>query len=396
MRQRDKAQALLFLSLCLFTAVNLMPVIWGVLTSIKQPVDAFSVPPKLIFAPTFEFHWQVWIEKAFWHYLINSIVISVCTVITSVSIGTMAAYGLSRMRNQASRGLLFGLLAMRMFPHILLAIPFFVLAKSLGLINTYPAMVLALVAINQPFTIWLMRSFFVDVPHELYEAAAIDGCSAWQVFARVALPVVRPGLWVTALFSLLLAYNEFLFALVLTGPDTKTLPVAIAEYGGEDINYWSLSAAAAVGIMLPIVAFMMALQRHLVRGLALGAIKGCSSGGNQLGTAKQVPVHRTPRAQTQTLIGERCCNVAVAGAHRRLGQGPVNNIALRIAAADAPEFEPHRKQQIQRLLVGAAMKCSETLDQRNADVAITAGQFGIARGGFTHPAKASLDQCCLA
>ena len=143
---------------------------------------------------------------------------------------------------------------MRMFPHILLAIPFFVLAQSLGLIDTYPAMILALVAINQPFTIWLMRSFFVDVPLELYEAAAIDGCNAWQVFARVALPVVRPGLWVTALFSLLLAYNEFLFALVLTGPDTKTLPVAIAEYGGEDINYWSLSAAAAVGIMLPIVA----------------------------------------------------------------------------------------------------------------------------------------------
>jgi multiple sugar transport system permease protein len=143
MRQRHKTQALLFLSLCAFTAVNLTPVIWGVLTSIKQPVDAFSVPPKLIFEPTFEFHWQVWVEKAFWHYLINSVVISVSTVVTSVSIGTMAAYGLSRMRNQASRGLLFGLLAMRMFPHILLAIPFFVLAKSLGLINTYPAMVLA-------------------------------------------------------------------------------------------------------------------------------------------------------------------------------------------------------------------------------------------------------------
>jgi multiple sugar transport system permease protein len=171
MRPRLATQLPLFLLLCGFTAVNLTPVIWGVLTSIKQPVDAFSVPPKLIFTPTFEFH-------------------------------------------------------------------------------------------------------FVDVPHELYEAAAIDGCNAWQVFARVALPVVRPGLWVTALFSLLLAYNEFLFALVLTGPDTKTLPVAIAEYGGEDINYWSLSAAAAVGIMLPIVAFMMALQRHLARGLAFGAIKG--------------------------------------------------------------------------------------------------------------------------
>jgi multiple sugar transport system permease protein len=272
--RRARTQIPLFLLLAGFTAVTLIPVVWTFLTSLKQPVDAFAIPPRLIFTPTFEFHAEVWIEKQFWRYLINSVVISVCTVVISVSIGTMAAYGLSRLRGTTSRGLLFGLLAMRMFPHILLAIPFFLLAKSLGLVNTYPAMILALVAINQPFTIWLMRSFFVDVPTELYEAAALDGCNAWQVFSLVALPVVRPGLWVTALFSLLLAYNEFLLALVLTGPDTKTLPVAIAEYGGEDINYWSLSAAAAIGIMLPIVVFMMALQRHLVRGLAFGAIKG--------------------------------------------------------------------------------------------------------------------------
>lgn len=274
MRRHWRTQMPLFLALCAFTAVNLTPVIWAVLTSFKRPVDAFAVPPTLLFTPTFEFHWQVWVEKAFWHYLINSVVVSASTVIISVSIGTMAAYGLSRIANRTSRGVLLGILAMRMFPHILLAIPFFVLAKWLGLINTYPALTLALIAINQPFTIWLMRSFFVDVPGELYEAAEIDGANAWQVFARVALPVVRPGLWVTALFSLLLAYNEFLLSLVLTGPGTKTLPVALAEYGAEDINYWTLSAAAAVGIMLPIVMFMMLLQRHLVRGLAMGAVKG--------------------------------------------------------------------------------------------------------------------------
>ncbi len=273
MRNR-RTQMALFLLLCAFTAINLTPIVWAILTSFKRPVDAFAVPPELFFHPTFEFHYQVWVEKAFWRYLINSVVISACTVVISVSIGTMAAYGLSRLASRASRGVLFAILAMRMFPHILLAIPFFVLAKWLGLINTYPAMILALIAINQPFTIWLMRSFFVDVPSELYEAAEIDGCNPWQVFARVALPVVRPGLWVTALFSLLLAYNEFLLALVLTGPATKTLPVALAEYGAEDINYWTLSAAAAVGIMLPIVVFMMLLQRHLVRGLSMGAVKG--------------------------------------------------------------------------------------------------------------------------
>ena len=274
MRRSAKTQVPLFLALCAFTFVTLVPVIWAILTSFKRPVDAFAVPPELIFHPTFTFHYQVWVEKGFWRYLINSVIVSASVVVLSVSIGSMAAYGLSRLRSRSSRGVLFAILSMRMFPQILLAIPFFVLAKWLGLINTYPALILALIAINQPFTIWLMRSFFLDVPHELYEAAEIDGCNPWQVFARVALPVVRPGVGVTALFSLLLAYNEFLLSLVLTGPATKTLPVALAEYGAEDINYWTLSAAAAVGIMLPIVVFMMFLQRHLVRGLAFGAVKG--------------------------------------------------------------------------------------------------------------------------
>ena len=271
---RPRAQALVLAGLSIFTFVNLVPIVWALLTSLKQPVDAFAVPPKLVFTPTLAFHYQVWIEKAFWRFFLNSAIISVCTVLISVPIGTMAAYALSRIQTRRSRTLLFGLLVVRMFPQILLAVPFFVIAKFLRLFDTYLVMILALVAINQPFTIWLMRSFFVDTPIELDEAAWIDGCNPWQAFLRVILPVVRPGLFVTAQFSLLLAYNEFLFALVLTGSSTKTLPVAIAEYGGEDITYWSLSAAAAIGIMLPIVAFMVLMQRHLVRGLTFGAVKG--------------------------------------------------------------------------------------------------------------------------
>ena len=264
----------LFLLLLGFSLINLTPVVWGFVTSIKQPVDAFAVPPKFVFTPTLQFHWQIWVDKGFWRFLLNTAIISVCAVTISVSIGSMAAYGMARLRSSRARALLFSFLAMRMFPHILLAIPFFVIAKLIGLIDTYLMMILAIVAINQPFTIWLMRSFFVEVPRELYEAATIDGCSAWQAFYRVALPIVRPGLWVTMLFSLLLAYNEFLLALVLTGPNTKTMPVAISEYGAEDITYWSLSAAAAIGIMLPILGFMLLLQRHLVRGISAGAVKG--------------------------------------------------------------------------------------------------------------------------
>jgi multiple sugar transport system permease protein len=265
---------MLAIALALFAAVNLAPILWAAVISIKQPIDAFTPTLSLNFTPTLEFHWQVWMERGFLRFFLNTALISVCTVIISLTCGTMAAYQLTRMASSKSRPLLLAILGMRMFPHILLALPFFVIAQTFGLIDTYPALILSFVAINQPFTIWLMRSFFAELPKEIYEAAAIDACGPWRTFTRVALPMVKPGLWVTALFSLLLAYNEFLFARVLSGPNTRTLPVAISEYGAEDISYWSISAAAAIGITLPIVIFMILLQRHMVRGLSMGAVKG--------------------------------------------------------------------------------------------------------------------------
>lgn len=274
MSRRARMQAWLLVGLVAFTIVNLVPILWGFLISIKQPADAFAIPPKLIFDPTLEFHVQVWFERGFFGFLLNSAIIAAATVLISVPIGTLASYGLARTRTRHAGKVLFGLLVIRMFPQILLAIPFFVMARWLHLIDTYPMMIMAMVAMNQPFTIWLMRSFFADVPVELDEAAMIDGCNRWQAFTKVVLPAVRPGLGVTALFSMLLAYNEFLFALILTGSHTKTLPVAIAEFGGEDINYWSISAAGAIGIMLPAVIFTILVQRHLIRGLTFGAVKG--------------------------------------------------------------------------------------------------------------------------
>ena len=274
MSRAFRQQMVLLIGLGLFTAVNLIPILWGFMISIRQPSDAFSIPPKLIFDPTLIFHYEIWVERGFLSFLWNSLIIAAGTILISVPIGTLAAYGLARSKARHSGALLFGLLAVRMFPQILLAIPFFVMARWLNMVDTYWMMILSMVAINQPFTIWLMRSFFIDVPVELDEAAMIDGCNRWQAFWMVVLPAVRPGLAVTALFSALLAYNEFLFALILTGTRTKTLPVAIAEYGGEDIAYWSLSAAGAIGIMLPVVLFTIAVQRHLIRGLTFGAVKG--------------------------------------------------------------------------------------------------------------------------
>lgn len=270
----SRSQTLLLVALIAFATVNLVPVMWAILTSLKHPVDAFAIPPKLVFEPTLMFHREVWAERGFWSFLVNSMVVSVATVAISVPLGAMAGYALARTRNRFRHSVLFGLLAVRMFPQILLAIPFFLMANVLGLVDTYFAMIVAFVAVNQPFTIWLMRSFFVDVPEDLDHAARMDGCNEWQLFTKVMLPVVRPGLFVAAVFSFLLGFNEFLFALILSGADTKTLPVAIAEYGGEDVAYWSLSAAAAIGIMLPPLFLTLLAQRHLVRGLTVGAVKG--------------------------------------------------------------------------------------------------------------------------
>lgn len=273
-RNRVRNQTLLFIGLALFTFINLVPLIWAALTSVKSPADAFTVPPTILFQPTLEYHRQVWFDRDFVRYLVNSLIVSAGTVLISVPIGSLAAYGLSRMPQRRASPVLFGLFTVRMFPHMLLAIPFFVMGSFLGMIDTYPLLILALVAINQPFTIWLMYSFFLDIPRDLDEAAAMDGCNLWQTFRIVILPLARPGLTVAALFSLLLSYNEFLFALVLTGIRTKTLPVAIASFGGEDVSDWSISAAGAIGIMLPIVIVMIFVQRHLVRGLTIGAVKG--------------------------------------------------------------------------------------------------------------------------
>jgi len=271
---RQRTTWFIFIALCVFTFINLTPLIWAVLTSLKDPRDAFTIPPTIIFEPTLKYHIEVWTENDFVFYLMNSLIISAGTVFISVPAGSLAAYALSRIPRRSAGPILSALFTIRMFPHMLLAIPFFVMGTFLNMIDTYPLLILALVAINQPFTIWLMHGFFLEIPRDLDEAAAIDGCSNWQAFRIVILPLARPGMTVAALFSLLLSYNEFLFALILTGTDTKTLPVAIASFGGEDISSWSLSAAGAIGIMLPIVLVMLLLQRHLVRGLTAGAVKG--------------------------------------------------------------------------------------------------------------------------
>jgi multiple sugar transport system permease protein len=264
---------IIYLLLILITIVILFPIFHVAMTSFKFPIDAFSMPPKWIFRPTLQHHIYIWIKEPFFRYLVNTLVIAFGTVGISVPIASLAAYGFVRQPGRQVVVFVILLLAIRMFPQMLLVIPYFMIAKTLRLQDTRIIMILIMVAFNQPFSIWLMRGFFLSVPRELDEAAVIDGCSRFGALPRVILPVVAPGIATTAIFSFLLAYNNFLFPLILTGTGAKTLPVAIAEYGAENIKYWSISAAGVTGVVIPIIIIMLFVQKHFVRGLTSGALK---------------------------------------------------------------------------------------------------------------------------
>jgi multiple sugar transport system permease protein len=245
---------------CGLLVLDLTPILWGALISVRQAVDAFAVPPRILVAPTWQYHWTIWTQHGFARFAVNSCLIAAFTVLISLPLGSLAGYGLARARGPRANVALAVLLTMRSLPPMLLVIPYYALARALHLVDTYAVLVMALVALNQPFVVWLMRAFFLDLPPELEEAALVDGATRLQAIRLVLLPAILPGMAMAGLFSLLFAYNEFTLAQVLTGPHTRTLPVALVEEGGDDASYWSLSAAAAIGAMVPGILLALALR----------------------------------------------------------------------------------------------------------------------------------------
>lgn len=207
-------------------------------------------------------------------YFVNSIFVTVLTVMISISIGLLAGYGLARYSGLSGAVILIVALGFRALPRTAFVLPYFLVAKELGILDSRLVIVLALVAVNQPFTIWMLRSFFMEVPRQIEEAAMMDGATRLQAFRMVVIPMMWPGIIATSLFTMLLAYNEFLFVRVLTVTEW-TLPVAMSALtGGESTTTLTEAAAASVSITLPIVIVIIIFQKHLVKGLGAGAVKG--------------------------------------------------------------------------------------------------------------------------
>ncbi|MBA3416164.1 MAG: carbohydrate ABC transporter permease [Chloroflexia bacterium] len=255
-------------------AFYLFPLVWLIMMSLKTQIDMFAVPPLFIFAPTFEHYRATFADDNFRDAARNSLIVTAVSMVASLALGALAAYGLARFRFRFGEGLAFGLIVGRMIPPIVFVVPLFLLLNRLGLRNTHLGLILVYTAFNLPFVIWMLRSFFEEVPVELEQAAMIDGASRLRAFWSVTMPLAAAGFAATAVFVAIGSWSEFLFALILTGPDTGTLPVYLATFVGDRTINWGGVASTGVLVILPLVVLGMLVQRNLIKGLTMGAMKG--------------------------------------------------------------------------------------------------------------------------
>jgi ABC-type glycerol-3-phosphate transport system permease component len=274
-RKDNTLQCLVYGGLALWLVLASLPIVWTAVISFRQYVDAFSSPVKWVAPFTTENYTALWIDREFYRNFFNTGLVTVGTVSISLFVGCLAGYALSRYRGALGFWLLLIALVFRAIPHSSLLPSFFTLFDALGIRNTYFALIFVLVAINQPFTIWMLRSFFINIPSELDEAALVDGCTRFQAFRKVIIPVMWPGVVTTGLFSFLLAYNDFLLSSALTNAEKMTMPAAIANAISSDSEALLMQGVAgAVSITLPLIVLIVLFQKQIVGGLTQGAVKG--------------------------------------------------------------------------------------------------------------------------
>ena len=253
--------------------VVLCPVLFIMQMSVRTGLEAFRMPPPLVFTPTLQNYVDL-VDGKFIRSLMNSTVTATSTTLLALLLGVPAAYAFSRSRVRAQGVVSLWTLVTRMAPPIAFGIPFFLIYKELGLIDTRAGLVVIYLTFNLSLVIWMMRAFFDAVPRSLEEAAYIDGAGTVTAFVRIALPLSAPGLATTAIFTFLLSWNDFFYSLLLTRSEALTAPVAIVNFMNYESWEWGKVTAAATMIMLPVVALSVAVRKYIVHGLTAGAVKG--------------------------------------------------------------------------------------------------------------------------
>jgi multiple sugar transport system permease protein len=274
-RARRLEAALIYAMLTILVLVFLFPLVWVFGLSLKTRIQVFATPPLYLWRPTLENYVAVLLRADFVRAFINTLIISASAVLLSLCVGAPAAYAFARFPFTGRSFLFLALLVMRMLPPIAVLVPMYVLFSKLGLATTRFSVVLADTTFSLPLVVWIMRGYFEDLPVELEESASIDGASRFHTFMRIILPLARPGLMAVSILCLQLAWNDFLFAAVLTNNATQTLPVMMAAFNAGDSGMdWGGLTASGMLVILPVIIFSFAAQRHLVAGLSSGAVKG--------------------------------------------------------------------------------------------------------------------------
>ncbi|TWB02399.1 carbohydrate ABC transporter permease [Bradyrhizobium stylosanthis] len=271
--RKARILALRYLGATVVTLLFLFPVYWLFMISFKTPDEIYHVPPLWVPAQIQFSNYYVLFKDGDVVAILNSLIVAGVSSGIAIVLGTLCAYSLARF-GTGGENLAMWIISQRMIPPIAVVFPIFLLYVHLGMVDGFFGLILLYTAFNLPYVIWMMRGYIVDVPLELEESALVDGLNRWEVIWKVVFPMVRSGLMATSVFTFVFAWNDFLFALVLTRTEVITFPVQLTHYFGGQSNFWGKIAAMSVLGTLPIFVAVSVMQRYLVRGISLGAVKG--------------------------------------------------------------------------------------------------------------------------
>ncbi len=265
-------RTLLYLAVFFICLVSVFPYLWMVLVSLKERVLVYQ-PGVWFFQPTFENYRIVFKTHDLGSYMVNSAIVAACNCVLSLVLGSMTAYALARFRFKSKEKFSFLLLFIRILPAVASVIPAFVIAAALRVLDTHALLIVVYMLFNIPFTVLMMRGFFEEISRDVEEAAMIDGCSTLQTLRRVVIPLAMPGLVATAIFCIINAWNEFVYAMLLTTYKASTVPTIVQMFKTVTGIVWGEMSAVGTVSTLPVLVFAMLVQNQMVRGLSFGAVK---------------------------------------------------------------------------------------------------------------------------
>jgi ABC-type glycerol-3-phosphate transport system permease component len=260
--------------LIVFIFLSLSPALWMLNNSFKTDEEVLRMPPVWFPSVRLDSYRAIFVRRPFIKYTLNSLAVALAVTGICVGLGTLAAYGFSRFKFRGNKSMFGAILASRLVPPISFIVPFTIIFSFFKMIDTLPALIIAYIFFNLPFVVWILSGFFEAIPQELDDAARIDGCNNISAFWRVILPLTKPGIIASAILTFLLCWNEFMFALVLTRFNAKTLPIGMYDFFADGFVRWNWLSAATMYTLVPAILFVIFFQKHLITGILAGAVKG--------------------------------------------------------------------------------------------------------------------------